>query len=304
VFLGSLGVVLRTLPVGLLFGQLQAWIATLGVWGPLVFAAFYVLATVLLLPASLLTLAAGAMFGLGIGFLTVSLASTTGAACAFLIARYAARRKVERWARARPKFRAIDLAIDEAGWKIVALLRLSPAIPFNLQNYLYGLTSLRLGPYVLTSWIAMLPGTFLYVYLGHLAGIAAMKAGDTGRERTVWEWMFLGLGVVATIVVTVYLTRLARAKLHEITPATTPPSVPSGERPVDASTASGDARQTRDRGGPSQRLIAATLLMLAVAVTTKLQSEAIRQWLQPAVPQQAAEESREGTRLPERQAGD
>jgi uncharacterized membrane protein YdjX (TVP38/TMEM64 family) len=282
VILGSLWVVFRTVPVGLLFAELQAWIETLGAWGPLVFAAIYVLATVLLLPASLLTLAAGAMFGLGLGFVTVSFASTTGATCAFLIARYAARGKVERWAQSRPKFQAIDRAIDEAGWKIVALLRLSPAIPFNLQNYLYGLTSLRLGPYVLTSWIAMVPGTFLYVYLGHLAGIAAMNASDGGRQRTVWEWGLLAVGVVATIVVTVYLTRLAQAQLREITP---PPveSASAAERPAEASTALPEAGQTADRRGLSKRLIAATLLMLALAVTTTLQSEAIEQWVQQAV---------------------
>ena len=217
VFLGSLGVVLRTLPVGLLFGQLQAWIATLGVWGPLVFAAFYVLATVLLLPASLLTLAAGAMFGLGIGFLTVSLASTTGAACAFLIARYAARRKVERWARARPKFRAIDLAIDEAGWKIVALLRLSPAIPFNLQNYLYGLTGIKFWPCVLTSWVAMLPGTFMYVYLGYLGRAGAEAAAGDKGGTSAGMWTLRIVGFLATVAVTVYVTRLARAEINKQT---------------------------------------------------------------------------------------
>lgn len=108
-------------------------------------------------------------------------------------------------------FAAIDQAIAEGGWKIVALLRLSPAIPFNLQNYLYGLTPVAFWPYVLASWIAMLPGTFMYVYLGHLAGSAI--AGD--RQRSPLQWALLVVGLLATVAVTVYVTRLAKRKLNE-----------------------------------------------------------------------------------------
>ena len=112
------------------------------------------------------------------------------------------------------RFGAIDRAIGEAGWKIVALLRLSPAVPVNLQNSLYGLTPIRFWPYVLTSWIAMLPGTFLYIYLGHVTGTAL--GGD--RTRTTGEWVMLVVGLLATVVVTVYITRLARRKLNEEVP--------------------------------------------------------------------------------------
>jgi uncharacterized membrane protein YdjX (TVP38/TMEM64 family) len=201
----------RSLPLD---GALQAigdWVKSLGFWGPIVLAIVYVIATILFVPGTILTLVAGAVFGLGVGFVTVSIGSTVGAACAFLIARYAARDTISAMARRNRRFDAIDRAIGEGGWKIVALMRLSPAIPFNVQNYLYGLTPIRFWPYVLTSWLAMLPGTFLYVYLGHVTGSAI----GTRRERGWGEWTMLAIGLLATIAVTAYVTRLARQKLQE-----------------------------------------------------------------------------------------
>lgn len=203
--------IVRLVPLQQGVGVMSDWISELGVWGPVVLGLLYVVATVLFVPGTILSLAAGAMFGLGVGMVTVSISSTVGASLAFLIARYVARDKVAAIARRNRQFGAIDRAIGEGGWKIVALLRLSPAIPFNLQNYLYGLTPVRFWPYVLTSWIAMLPGTFLYIYLGHLTKAAV--GGD--RARTPAEWAMLGVGLLATIAVTVYITRLARQKLNE-----------------------------------------------------------------------------------------
>mgnify|MGYP002624215866 CR=1 FL=1 len=211
VIAASLVILVRSLPVGELQDGLRRWIAELGPAGIIVYILIYIVATVCLLPASVLTLLGGAVFGLGTGFVAVSFASTTGASLAFLISRYIARDRVQQIARANPRFGAIDAAISEGGWKIVAMLRLSPAVPFNIQNYLYGLTAIRFWPYVLTSWIAMIPGTFMYVYLGHIAGAAA----GGGRERTIGEWLLLGVGLAATIAVTVYITRLARKKLRE-----------------------------------------------------------------------------------------
>ncbi len=201
--------ILRALPVEAIRDGLEFWISSLGPSGPLMFGGLYVIATVLLLPASAFTLVAGAVFGLWLGFVIVSLASTTGAALAFLIARYLARSKVEQFTQADPRFAAIDDAIAEGGWRIVALLRLSPAVPFNVQNYLYGVTKIRFWPCVLTSWVAMIPGTFLYVYLGHLTGAAAAGGGDWPAGR----WALLIIGLLATIAVTVYITRLARRQL-------------------------------------------------------------------------------------------
>ena len=190
--------------------QLEGWITGLGLAGYGAFYAIYVVAALLFVPGAALTIAAGFLFGLLRGTAVVSLAATTAAGLAFLIARHAARGPVEARARKDRRFAAIDQAIGERGWKIVALLRLSPAVPFSLSNYFYGLTAIRFGPYLLTSWLAMLPGTVLYVYLG-----AAGKAAARGEGRTPAENAYLALGLVATIVVTVYLTRVARKALKK-----------------------------------------------------------------------------------------
>lgn len=203
-------VVVRSLPTKDLFASVETWISSLGVWGPVVLTVAYILATVFIVPGTILTLVAGAIYGLGVGMVIVSIGSTIGASLCFLIARYAARDRVARWADRYPLFKAIDTAIGEGGWKIVALLRLSPAIPFNVQNYLYGLTSIRFWPYVIASWLAMLPGTFLYVYLGHITRAALGEQ----RDRTLAEWVLLGVGLAATVIVSVYIARLARSKIQ------------------------------------------------------------------------------------------
>jgi uncharacterized membrane protein YdjX (TVP38/TMEM64 family) len=213
----SIVVVFHLFPVGPAVQKLENWTEGLGYWGPLVFGLLYVAAVLTLLPGSALTLVAGALFGLAGGTILASLASTTGAALAFLIGRYLARHRIQALLSRYPKFDAIDTAISESDWKIVALLRLSPAVPFNLQNYLYGLTGIRFWPYLLTSWLAMLPTTFLYAYLGDLGreGLQA-AAGDAKRSRSAAEWAMLIMGLLATVVVTVYLTWLARKALRQI----------------------------------------------------------------------------------------
>jgi uncharacterized membrane protein YdjX (TVP38/TMEM64 family) len=210
----SLFLIARWLPIGEMVEALSGWVQGLGVWGPVVYGLIYVMAVVALVPAAALTIAAGALFGLWVGTITVSLASTTGAALAFLIARYLARDAVARRVRRSPKFEAVDRAIGERGWKIVAMLRLSPAVPFNLQNYLYGLTKIRFWPCVLTSWVTMLPGTLMYVYLGH-AGRVGLEAASGGRSRGPGEWALIVVGLLATVAVTVYVTRLARRAMRE-----------------------------------------------------------------------------------------
>jgi len=198
------------LPVGAWTKQLEAWISRLGGAGYVVFYAIYVVAALLFVPGAALTIAAGFLFGILRGGLIVWAAATTAAALAFLIARHLARGAVEARARKDPRFTAIDKAIGERGWKIVALLRLSPAVPFSLSNYFYGLTAIRFWPYVLTSGLAMLPGTVLYVYLGAAGKAAARGAGRSGAEN-----VYLGLGLAATIAVTIYLTRVARTALRK-----------------------------------------------------------------------------------------
>lgn len=197
-----------------LLRQALAWIEGLGPWGPPAFIAVYVLACVLFVPGSLLTLGIGAIYGLAWGTVYVSLAATTGATTAFLIGRHLARDWVTRKIGGNQGFAALDQAIAKEGWKIVLLARLSPAFPFNLLNYGLGLTRVPLRDYVLASWAGMLPGTVLYVYLGSLAGDLA-GLGSRRQARGPAEWAFYGLGLAATVAVTLYVTRLARRALRQ-----------------------------------------------------------------------------------------
>jgi uncharacterized membrane protein YdjX (TVP38/TMEM64 family) len=199
------------LPVGEWIESLQNWVAGLGVWGTLIFAAVYVVAVVLVAPAAPLTIAAGLAFGVAIGFPLVVIAATIGAALAFLVARYGARERVERMFERRPKFKAVDKAVAEEGWKVVLLLRLSPLLPFNLQNYFYGLTDIKFWHYVVATFFGIMPGTLLYVYLG-----AAGQAAATGKESSPLTWAFFGAGLIATVIVTVLIARKAKAKLDEL----------------------------------------------------------------------------------------
>ena len=194
--------------------ELLDWFRSLGPWGAVAFVAAYVLACGLFLPASPLTLGAGALFGVPLGFALVSLASTAGAAASFLIGRFVARDWIGRKAAGNAKFGAIDAAIGREGWKIVVLLRLSPLFPFSLLNYALGLTRVKFRDYLLASWLGMMPGTLLYVWLGALAGDAARQAGGH-HQRTPAEWALLGTGLLATVVVTVYVTRVAKRALNE-----------------------------------------------------------------------------------------
>lgn len=197
----------------------EGWVATLrrevrafGPAAPLAYGAAYVVATVLFVPGAPLTIGAGVAFGLLWGTVLVSVASTVGAALAFLVGRHLLREKVGAWVADRPRFRLVDRAVGEQGWKIVALTRLSPLFPFNLLNYAYGLTRVGFGGYVAASWVAMLPGTLLYVYLG-VAGAevaeAATGAADWGRTA------LQALGLLATLGVVVVAGRIATRALRE-----------------------------------------------------------------------------------------
>ncbi len=197
-----------------LFRDTLAWIGSLSAWGPMAFVVFYILATVFFLPGSILTLGAGLLFGVVLGSVYVSIASTVGATAAVLIGRYLARDRVARKIEGNKTFQAIDVAVAEGGWRIVGLTRLSPIFPFNMLNYAFGLTHVSLRDYFFASWIGMMPGTVMYVYLGSLAGsLAALGSG--ARVRTPGEWALYTVGLLATVVVTVYVTRKARAALKQ-----------------------------------------------------------------------------------------
>ncbi|HTQ80656.1 MAG TPA: TVP38/TMEM64 family protein [Thermoanaerobaculia bacterium] len=193
--------------------RFAAWVAGLGVWGPVVFILGYIVATVAFAPGSVLTLAAGAIFGLLRGTIYTFLGATLGASAAFLVARYGARRAIERKLAGNERFAAIDRAVAGKGFQIVALLRLSPVFPFNLLNYALGLTQVRFLDYLLACF-AMLPGTLLYVYYGQAAGSLAAAAGGHYQKGTGY-WVTLGVGLLATIAVTTLITRLAGRALRQ-----------------------------------------------------------------------------------------
>lgn len=194
--------------------RFAAWVEGLGVWGPLAFMAGYAAATVAFVPGSLLTLGAGAIFGLAKGVVFVFLAASIGATLAFLVSRYVARSAIEQRLAGNEKFASIDNAVGEQGLKIVLLLRLSPVFPFNALNYGLGLTKVSLRDYVVAH-VGMLPGTLLYVYYGKLAGDVAALAGGAETERGAEYWIVLGLGLAATVIVTTIVTRIARRALRE-----------------------------------------------------------------------------------------
>jgi uncharacterized membrane protein YdjX (TVP38/TMEM64 family) len=199
-----------------LLRQALDWIAGLGAWGPVIFVLLYIAATVLFLPGLILTLGAGFVFGVVKGSITVSIAATLGATAAFLVGRYLARDWVSKKIEGNTKFKAIDEAVGREGWKIVGLTRLSPAFPFNLLNYAFGLTRVSLRDYFFASWIGMMPGTVMYVYFGSLAGdLAAVGTGQ--RATSTAEWVLRVVGLLATVAVTVYVTRVARRALQQRT---------------------------------------------------------------------------------------
>lgn len=200
----------RLLPVDEWLEAVKGAVADMGAFGPIAYGAFYVIAALAFVPGAAITLAAGALFGVGLGTVVVSLASTTAAALAFPLARTLLRSRVESLASSSKGFAAIDDAVADGGWKIVGLLRLSPVVPFSALNYMLGLTRVAYLPAVLVSWVAMLPGTLLYVYLGAVGTDLA-----AGAEKGWKEWTLLGVGLAATLAVTVALTRMARARMHD-----------------------------------------------------------------------------------------
>lgn len=191
------------------------YIQSLGTAGIIAFILLYILATVAFLPGSILTLGAGFVFGFLQAVVYVSIASTLGATAAFLLGRGLFRREISLRTGENPKFKAIDMAVAQEGWKIVMLTRLSPVFPFNLINYAYGLTAVSPRAYILASWIGMLPGTVMYVYIGSLAGdLAAAAAGEQTAMPGPWMIAARIAGLAAAVVVTLLIARTARRALR------------------------------------------------------------------------------------------
>ncbi|KAL9295988.1 hypothetical protein ACSQ67_021884 [Phaseolus vulgaris] len=231
-------------------GTLLAGFLLLGViggYGPAgyaLFVAVYAGLEILAIPAIPLTMSAGLLFGSLVGTIIVSISGTVAASVAFLIARYFARERIVKLVEGNKKFLAIDKAIGENGFRVVTLLRLSPLLPFSLGNYLYGLTSVKFIPYVLGSWLGMLPGTWAYVSAGAFGRALIFsignfiktlcKAGFGYHWQKQWktekqdeselsnifggnsQLLTLGLGLLATALAATYVTRLAKDAIKDI----------------------------------------------------------------------------------------
>ena len=201
-----------------LVGALE-WTQGLGIWGPVFVVAFYVVACVFLLPGSILTLGAGFLFKLVGGAITVSIGSTLGACAAFWVGRTVARNWIADKVASNKKFAAIDEAVARQGFKIVLLTRLSPVFPFNMLNYAFGLTNISFWKYALGSWLGMIPGTLMYVYFG--AGLRSLTELTTGNvDKGLAGRLFFWFGLAATIVVTAFVTQVARKALNQAAPKT------------------------------------------------------------------------------------
>lgn len=194
-----------------------AWIQGIGAWGPPLLSVVYVLACVLFLPGSILTLGAGFLFGLWKGLLAVIVGSNLGAWAAFALGRTLMRGWVASKVSGNARFAAVDEAVGREGFKIVLLTRLSPVFPFNLLNFAFGATRVSFRDYALGSFIGMLPGTVMYVYFGtagrSLAEVAAGRIeGGVAGKTLLW------FGLAAAVAVTLLVTRAARQALRKELP--------------------------------------------------------------------------------------
>lgn len=202
-------------PVGPGLLAFLQWVRGTGPWAALLVALIYIPAAIILLPAAPLTLGAGFLFGVVRGTILVSLGSTAGATAAFLVARRFSRGWTKDVIARYPKAGAISRAVEVQGWRVVLLTRLSPVLPYNVLNYAFGLTAVSLREYVLASWVGMLPGTLMYVYLGSAAGsIAELLSGR--RPHGTGPQVLFAFGLAATVVVTVLVARTAARALDEI----------------------------------------------------------------------------------------
>lgn len=204
-----------TLPVEKMLKDFLLWVELdLGRWGPLVLAVAYVPLTILAVPASILTLGGGYLYGLLLGFISDSIGATLGATAAFILGRTIGRSFVVSRIKDYPKFRAVAIAIQRSGFKIVFLPRLVPLLPFNMLNYLLSVTPVPLWEYVLASWLGMMPITLALVY----AGTTLKDLSDVTHEwheLSPTRWAFLIASIVISVVIMICVTKVAKNALEK-----------------------------------------------------------------------------------------
>ncbi|KAK9146719.1 hypothetical protein Sjap_006622 [Stephania japonica] len=191
------------------------WIdQNLGPWGPVVLAIAYIPLTILAVPASILTLGGGYLFGLPVGFIADSIGATIGATAAFLLGRTIGRSYVISKLKDYPKFQAVAIATQRSGFKIVLLLRLVPLLPFNMMNYLLSVTPLGVGEYMLASWLGMMPITLALVYMGTtLKDLSDVTHGWEDISTT--RWVVILVGLVISGILIVCITKIAKSSLEK-----------------------------------------------------------------------------------------
>ncbi|XP_017238554.1 uncharacterized protein LOC108211460, partial [Daucus carota subsp. sativus] len=202
------------LPVEKVLKNFLTWIKSdLGPWGPLVLAVAYIPLTILAVPASVLTLGGGYLFGLPVGFVADSTGATLGATAAFLLGRTIGRPYVKSKLKNYPRFQAVTVAIQKSGFKIVLLLRLVPLLPFNMLNYLLSVTPVRLVEYMLASWLGMMPVTFALVYVGTTLKDLSDVTHGWGEVSTI-RWIFIASAFLISVIILVYIFKTAKASLE------------------------------------------------------------------------------------------
>jgi uncharacterized membrane protein YdjX (TVP38/TMEM64 family) len=200
----------------LLFGRQAAgflpafatWVQSLGAWGPVTFIVAYGIAAVLILPCVLLTLAAGALWGVGRGLVYAMAGASVGAAFAFLTARYVVRRFVQAYVDRHPRLAAIDRAVEAEGLRLMFLLRLSPIVPYTLLNYVLGVSRVRF-PGFMGGLAGMVPAALMYVYAGKVSGDVASIATGAKVPRDAAYYTLLGIGLAATVLASILIARAA-----------------------------------------------------------------------------------------------
>jgi uncharacterized membrane protein YdjX (TVP38/TMEM64 family) len=194
------------------FAELAARLDNAGPWAPVLFIAIYVAGSLAFIPGAVLTLVAGAVFGLARGIPIVFSGAVLGSSTAFAVARTVARKPVTRWLSRDPRAAAIDEAVAGRGLLVVFLLRLSPVFPYNVLNYVLGVSGVRYRDFLIGS-VGMLPGTVLYTYYGHVIGDVTAVATGTAPPRDTWYYVLLAGGLAATLLLTVVITRAATTAL-------------------------------------------------------------------------------------------
>jgi len=173
--------------------RLDAWFSGLGWWAPVVFILMWIAACVFFLPGLPISIAGGLIFGAVWGTVWTTIGANLGAAAAFLIGRYAARGLIESRISGNQALERIDHGVRCHGWRMLMITRLVPVFPFNIQNYVYGLTDIRFTTYVAVSLVCMLPGTIAYNFAA-----GSVRTGDFGK--TLWY-----LGIAAAFFVGISL---------------------------------------------------------------------------------------------------